>query len=519
MRLKLEQIFLLSLALLLGYAFLIPPFDPPDEQSHLAQVHFFVNKGRMPNLSDQKTLSEEATFAESVIGTLHGDNKYFFHPEYKYEMSDHFEGPFEEELRKLNNVESKSTYTIWQTSTYPPLYYWATSLIYRFTYNFDFFTRLYTSRIISVLITAGLSVIAFLLGKLIFENNSKAMILSAMVILFPMTSYLGVGINSDNLHFLLFTISCYLYLKLINKGWSSRLSLAIGLVIGLDLITKPQAYILFPLGILAVIVRWRWSEWRLWPKHIAYILIPILAIAGWQELPKLLLGSESVSATSYVARSINYGGFDNFKHYLTSYMSTHFKEIIVWYWGVFKWSGIILPRPLWWIANRLILISSIGLFITLIRDIKKRVFTWKTQVIVFSIFANMIYIASIFWFDWQFFQEYGRSLGLQARYYVPLLSLQMSLLYMGLLGLVKTARFQSYIGVTLVIFFAILNIVGLYSLLSSYYQLSPLSTFITQISQYKPDYAKGSWWYLWIMMYLSGISGILISSIRRTQSE
>lgn len=66
------------LGVLLFRLFSIPPFDPPDEQSHFAQINFFLNEGRMPNIKDELNLSAEEVFAERVIGTMsEGENKYF----------------------------------------------------------------------------------------------------------------------------------------------------------------------------------------------------------------------------------------------------------------------------------------------------------------------------------------------------------------------------------------------------------------------------------------------------------
>lgn len=494
------------LSILLFRLFSIAPFDPPDEQSHLAQINFYVSEGRMPNLNDDKNLSVEEVFAERVIGTMsEGENRYFFHPEYRYELADGVIGKYETEIQSYNTRENRSTYVVRQASTYPPLYYWITSWLYKLSGSQDFFYRLYISRFSSLLFTLLIPFVAYHFGKKIWGKGFMSTTLAYMVLLFPMTTYLGVGSNSDNLHFLLFGYAILLMISLIKDGFSTKLSASIGIVIGLDLLTKPQSYTLFPILAFAVLIRFRFDEWKTMLKQLPFLLVPILAISGWQELPKLILGNDKVSATAYLAREINFGGWDNFLIFSKDYIRTHLTEVIVWYWGVFKWSGIILPRFFWWIANRLMLIAAIGVVVRFIRDIRKRQFSYIARVMLFSIISNAIYIFAIFMFDWQFYQEYGRSLGLQGRYYMPLLITHMFLLLSGMAEFISNKGVQKWMCNILICFFLAIHLSSVYVQLKSYYDLFPTQTLINQISQYKPFFAKGSWWYLWFTLYFTGI--------------
>jgi len=369
----------------------------------------------------------------------------------------------------------------------------------------DILTRIFVSRLPSILLTLGIVIVAYLVGNLIFSSRKYALTLALMTFFYPMTTYVGAGVSSDNLHNLLFAIITLLALKLVKSGWTRNLSLCIGVVIGLDLITKPQAYILIPILLLAIIIRWRWDEWRKILGSGAYILMPILVIAGWQEIPKLVYGNSAVGVTSYSARAINFGGIDNFKAFFSAYLKTHATEMIVWYWGVFKWFGVIMPKIWWWIANRLLGLAFIGIVLGFIQDRMARRISWQSQVVLFCIGANLIYIFALGWFDWQFYQEYGRSLGLQARYYMPLLITQMTFILIGLTNLGWNKVSKEWIRKGIIIFFMGLQLTSFYVQLKSYYDLVPLSTLIDQISQYKPIFAKGNWWYLWFPLYFTGI--------------
>lgn len=345
--------------------------------------------------------------------------------------------------------------------------------------------------------------IAYLIGLELFQDKKYALTVAFMTLFFPMTTYIGSGVNSDNLHNFLFAVSSLLFIKLIYHGWSRNLSLLIGAFIGLDLITKPQAYILFPIFALSIIIRWKWSEWRTILKSSIYIILPILVIAGWQEIPKLF------GNTPYISNVINYANVDrlhtNFLDFARGYIHTHLAEMPVWYWGVFKWFGVVLPRPLWWLGTRLLGLTVIGLLLRFYRDFKTKKISPESKFIIFAIGANVIYALALFWFDWQFYQQIGRSLGLQARYYMPLLITQMSLILLGLTNLGWTKQVQNYIRNFLIIFFLALQLSSIYTQLHSYYDFTSTTIFMDQLSQYKPIYAKDSWWYLWFTLYFTGI--------------
>lgn len=500
-----------SLGVLLFRLFSTPLFDPPDEQSHYAQIHFFVDQGRMPNLHDQASLSDEEMFVERVIGTMsNGENKYFFHPEYAYEQNSSTIGKFEAEIWAHNTKEFRSQYTYWQSSTYPPLYYWFGSLFYRLVDARDFFARLFAVRFASVLITTLVPIVAYVLARNVWHREYLARIFAGIVFFFPMTTYLGAGINSDTLHTLFFALGFVLLMGMVQHGFTSQLAFLLGTTIGLDLLTKPQAYVFFPLLILALGIRAKW-EIRTWFKHSLAFALPILLLAGWQEIPKFIYGASNLGTTAYTARQVNYGGWENFQIYLRYYLRTHSQEIVVWYWGVFKWSGVILPKIFWWVANRLVLISGLGIVYRLVKDVRAHSLSLISRFHLLALSANLTYILAIAFFDWQFYQEYGHSLGLQARYYLPLLVAQMFLFVSGLFELsVAWPRLQKIVVLTVGVFFLCMHIASVYALLASYFPTSDFMTFFTHLSQYRPPLGKGAWWYLWTAGYIASIIGWII---------
>lgn len=498
--------FLLSVIVItLTYTVMIHPFEIPDENAHFSSLNFFYNEGRMPTMKDANNLSIEERDTERILGIMEHENLYSYHPNYRIEQITGRVGKYESEIKNLNTPTNRTTYTVHQSALYPPLYYILTLPFFNYVAQADILTRLFVSRLSSVIFTTITIFISYLFALEIFKKKSYALTIGAMILLYPMTTYVGSGVNSDNLHNLLFAVATLLAVKLINTGLNHNLSIAIGVVIGFDLITKPQAYTLFPIFCLALLIGWKKVTWKVLLKNVILILIPIIFIAGWQEIPKFIYGNSAVGGTSYLARVIRYGGVENLKIFFTAYIRTHATEMLVWYWGVFKWFGIIMPHAWWWLANRLIGFSIIGIFIGFINDIRNKKFSLQTRIIVFSILANIIYIAALGWFDWQFYQEFGRSLGLQPRHYMPLLISQMFLIFIGLTNLGWNITSKEWIRRGIIIFFLGLQLTSFYVQLNSYYDLLPIHTFIDQLSQYKPIYAKGNWWYLWFALYFTGI--------------
>lgn len=509
-----KYFYVSAFSILLVFSVLAFPFEVPDENAHFSSLIFLDNQGRMPTLLDQDNLTLEELETEKIFGIVEHQNKYSYHPEFRMEYSSGTIGLYEEKIKSFNTLSNRTTYDTYQAATYPPLYYWIALPFYNLVKSSDILTRLYISRLSSVILTVLLVLTSYYIGNLVFKSKKYGSTLAVMTLFFPMTTYIGAGVNSDNLHNLLFGIATLLALKVVQTGLTRNLSLLIGIIIGLDLVTKPQGYILFPIFALAVIVRWNWSEWRSYLSSIFYILVPVFLIAGWQELPKLIYGNSSVGVTSYTARVVEYGGLENFKIFFSGYLRTHLTEMIVWYWGVFKWFGVIMPKAWWWVANRLLGLSLIGLILGLFRDFKKKTFSWPSKVIFFSVLANVIYIGALGWFDWQFYQEYGRSLGLQPRHYLPLLISQMVLFLTGLTTLGRNQKVKEWIRVGVIIFFLGLQLTSFYVQIKSYYDLTSLTTLINQISQYKPWFAKGSWWYLWFPLYFAGIITTLTYALK-----
>lgn len=507
---KILYLLLMAVALkALVWSLALPMFEGPDEQAHFAMVQFLSEEGRLPQ-GREYDLSKELLETEKLVGTFRnreGNNAFTYHPEYRIPFSDHREGVQESKIRDLNTKGNRQTYVWREAARYPPLFYVISSVGYWLTWDADLIGRFFAVRLMGVIWAVLLALVAYKTGQVLFEKTSWAVALAALTTLHPMVSFVQAGINSDNLHMLLSTVILYWCCRLLKNGWEVQMALYVGLVLGLDLVTKPQGYILGLFVGLACVVRIvQQKSWREHVKPLLIVFCTVLLVAGWQEVPvlyHLLFGTNPYLPDA--ARNMN----PEFVPFLRYSINRLYAQNIIWYWGVFKWLGVVLPRPMWWITNRLVLAAGIGVLMVGYKAVRR----WKSPIsvvhLLFLVITSVLYVAAIFVFDWEHYKIYGYSFGVQGRYYLPLVTAHMALLMVGLSAFGIKDWMKTWIIRGLVVWFLAMQTIGLYTILSIYYQLQPVDTLIDQISQYKPAYAKGILWYMWSLAWAGAMGTYL----------
>jgi hypothetical protein len=190
------------------------------------------------------------------------------------------------------------------------------------------------------------------------------------------------------------------------------------------------------------------------------------------------------------------------------YTANHtFREVLPWYWGVFRWLSLSLPRWVNQVMMRLLLLAGIGLIIKLWR----RRFEPGFWLMIWS--AGVYFLALFLW-DWQQIRNAGFPFGIQGRYYFPVIVPHMILLIMGIKELIP--RITYYLLLIIDYWFILLNWIALSWVTASYYDASNFKTFIIQASQYKPAFAKGAWLVSVIFLY---VILTLIFSIKLLKNE
>ena len=319
---------------------------------------------------------------------------------------------------------------------------------------------------------------------------------ASLALFYPMTTYMGAGVNPDNLHNLLFSLFAYVCIKVIKDGLRSTQVLQLAILLALDLLTKPQAYIMLPITIVAIILSRPKLSLREAFKYVIIYTSVVLLGAGWHELPKFISGNPYIVDSSIISVSDI-----SLLSYLKMILHKFTSELVVWYWGVFKWTTIIIPRLWWWSGIRMLMLSVLGIGYSIYRTLRSKKFGVNHKLIIFATAANLIYVAALVYYDWNYYHLSGRSLGFQARYFMPLLSTQIFLIVEGLRSFTTKAYVNRIILGMIYIYFFTLQLVAVYTVASSYYQTSNITSFITQASRYKPIYFQFDFWYFLLGLY------------------
>lgn len=488
---------------ILGWVMIVPAFEFPDEQAHMGSVSYMVSHGQMP-VYEKPDLTTEMLETQKMLGIYRdglGNNLYTYHPEHHVEYQAGEIGIYENEIKSLNTKEYRDTYLGNEAAKYPPLYYALASIYTKMVNGYDLLTRMYVTRLSGLDIAAVIAVVVWQIGMLVYGKKSYAMLLTLMVMLQPMFSFVTAGVNSDNLHNLLFFLVIYLGLRLIKYELAFKDLFFMAAVIALDIYTKPQGFIAIAVAAIALILAVIKSH--KWKMLSALVVVAIVAaLVGSSQLQKYihLLDTPNRFGTSFV-------------DYVRFSANKLIAQNAVWYWGVFKWLGVVLPPIYWRIANRVVLLSVIGLGVYLYKLIKRKVVISGGYQTLFMFLASAAYAVAIFWYDWQHTKINGYSLGIQGRYFFPTIVAHMSLMLTGIVSLGWNNKSRLWLKRGLVLLFAWLQLGALYHVISIYYPASSITELVGIISQYKPDFFKGFWIYGWSAIYIYSLAYMVFGVI------
>lgn len=512
-------LFLLLLVTLfkeIVFSLVIPLWHGPDEQAHFAQVQYLAEFGRpIPNDNTVKDLSQEIFISEELLGVTRnefGKNKFTHRPGYRTEYTPTIIGKYE---ALINNqpITARTSFVKFEATRYPPLFYYLSALPYRLGYSGGLIDRVFLARFASILMGIALVFVSFQLAHLMFPRRPLVSLTIATMVSFqPMFSFLTASVNSDNLMNLLFTFILYLCIYLLVKRrltWWWLTGLITTLIAGL--FTKPHFVIVFPILMLLPIFLFPSLSAYLerCPRRFSLIVLAITTLAGLRLRGQIIsvIRGETLSFAEVSLRFLSQpqANISLIDHLIWTLRHT-VAEVIPWYWGVFNWLGVTLPRIVNRVINRFLILGVAGLIIWVIKHRHLRRWGSTELALLFLGVSSLIFWVILMLWDWLFVRGQGFSFGMQGRYYFPTLTAHMLLLLVGLTSLIPRSWWTKLIGVS----FIILNFIGLHTLAKAYYQLWPLTVFFNQISQYKPIYFKFPWLLIWFTLYLVTLIVFLI---------
>jgi len=200
--------------------------------------------------------------------------------------------------------------------------------------------------------------------------------------------------------------------------------------------------------------------------------------------------------------------------YTLEYTLPHtYREVLPWYWGVFKWLGVTYSRPVHRVINRLLILAFLGFGIWLVKNLRgKNKDHFYILTIILGLLAAVFY-GSLAVYDWLSWSMTGYQLGIQGRYLFPTIGIHMLIILVGWQALFPN-KFKSaavkFIGVAMLA----LNIYALFTVANTYYDLSSFSTFVIQASQYKPAIFKGNNLILVLSIFVISVGMFIYSYLR-----
>ncbi len=482
----------------------VPLWHFPDEQAHFGHVAYLAEGGTLP-MGRTNDLTQEIAISEQRLGTYrnkYGNNDFTYRPESRLEYTDSFTGKYEGEIKNLP-LSTRKEFKDPESAYYPHFFYRVSVLIYKLLYFQDIFVRVFALRIFWLFSHLLMVWLAWLIGKEIWPKQPKAALSVAVLTSFqPMLSFVAAGVTSDNLHNLLFTAVIYFCLKIWKKLNLKNL-LMLAMVTALGFINKPQFFI--ALGIVSPVLLWsviKKRQFKLGGLFLAAFIV--FALIFGKDYLSGLWDSIALGQLPFLAAKTNQARPDYSLWQHAVYTAQHtFREVLPWYWGVFRWLSLTLPRWVNQVMMRLLLVAGIGLVIKIFR----RKFEPGLVIIVWS---ALIYFLALFFWDFQQVRNAGFPFGIQGRYYFPVIVPHLVLLVMGI------REIWGKLLLLLDYWFIALNWIALYTVTVSYFDVSSFKTFIIQASQYKPDFAKG-WWLAAALILYALIT--IIFSIRLLKNE
>ncbi len=461
----------------------VPPWQAPDEQAHFVQLQWYAEKKTLQIA--ELNLSREVALSEELLGTKRdnfGNNKYTYHPDYKIAYAKNFNG-INEGLINSQPLSARTAYVGREAAGYPPLYYQLALPLYNLFYKNGLMDRLFAVRLLSLISHLLLAFVAFLVGREIWGKGLAAIALAVMVAFQPMVSFLAAGFHPDNLLNLLYSLGILVCLRIIKNGLKPSYLAVLALVIFLGMETKILMVFFLPVaGAVIIFSRFR-GKLAGGMLAAGLLLLPLAAFILQWPIPYMPV----VTAASPL-RSLG----------ITKYLRFRVPKMVFemwpWYWGVFKWLGVTLPPLIMKIITRVAALAGLGIFIYFVKVIRSKKISFETRALGFFLISSVSYILYLFFWDWRLMQSTGFSQGLQGRYLFSNIIPAMAVILIGLKSLIPPRFiFAENLLIYLLMFGMIaLNFIALGTVARSYYDLTGLKVFITQLSQYHPGLLKAN---------------------------
>jgi 4-amino-4-deoxy-L-arabinose transferase-like glycosyltransferase len=404
---------------------LFPPFTGHDEVAHYSYLRTVATEHRIPELGKDRLPNSLYRYCWYTLAwrPCYPDNE-----EYRA-------NPPQVAIYDDGNVYPVG---VQYAANHPPLYYFLLTPAYLLTENQSPASQVYFLRALTIPFGALTVLFAFLAVRLIFPNDRFLSItVPAFVAWQPQVSYEAAMLNNDIVCIAFYSLILYELVFGIRHSFSRRLSAAIGVSLGLALLSKSTATTALPIIAVAMIVSFGWRNYRLWlGRGIITAGLASLVSAPWYIYLYRTYGNFSgLPQLKELQSGWNESGGSFFNLLFNAdFVATRWQET----WGEFGWRLIHINNTVLWIILIPFVVAVIGCFKYLRRAVINRelargecvngsVFElapWQAWAVgLMAITFGVAYLAIV-----QFGTEFSLT---QARYYFPAINALALLLMLG----------------------------------------------------------------------------------------
>jgi hypothetical protein len=430
-RRDLTLLFIIACCSRLIWAFLIPPWQVPDEAAHFTYVAHIVEQGELPYT---RQTAELPLYSQEVIESL--KNGLYFATSsggspipppltvmpagYDYAIARDYYAPGME--RRSAGGATATPYSAGSYLLEVPAYW-----LFR---DMPILSRLYAVRCVIAVVGALSCLFAYAIGTTLGGDREWGRTLGLMLAWFPQYTFMSAGMNNDAASILCATALIWLIIILLQR---QRLSLALALAMGfcaaVGAIVKPTTV---PIALVSgVVVLWQLVREKRQTgiplSHRARLLLiytlGAALIIGPELLLRRYLGTRATAAAvAEVDSSLSLHGFSyplaEYLHAKTAAGSFYLQ----WFflktgWGLFGTLDVPLGEETYAVIG---LISIVGITAALVAALTNGAVRWKLALPLALIAAQVGFV----FLGMDYYLSYattGTPLGIQGRYLFPAL--------------------------------------------------------------------------------------------------
>lgn len=363
---------LVGVALLVNllWAFLVPPWQAPDEWRHFEYVKLILERGRLVSPGDRSP----EIWQEIIDSMIRHNYWQFGYAKYPFDPSNPPQS-FEE------IVPAYIAHSLY----HPPAYYAAAALFISPLSGSGVDQQLLAARVFSALLGALSVATAYGTARAIFPKKETLCRLTALIMaLLPMHTCINASVNSDALAELMVSLLILQWVVILRRGLSPLLATGVVFATAIGFLTKRITVMSLPICAVGLLLWLTGKPWRsVSASKVAVVgaglILVIIGLLTWRnEICGFMPGACQFVLRyprGYLAIPEDIGAFLlNPKFYKGSAFRKYFrwtKILFESFWATFGWMNVRPDAYLYWLLGGFTLASAFGLMRFLVRHARR----------------------------------------------------------------------------------------------------------------------------------------------------